>query len=370
MINNGKSVNKMSSTVSGRSEKSNSSRQPKNRLQNTHNQSVHMNNIAASSYGIQRNESRRSRTKEMRDSQSPASSFPEALLSQMNQYQPLSLVKMKQNNDSCAGTKEPSRNSRTTEQSSDMPLNLCTKASTRNEHNQVNNMPNSSLRTSSHPGSVHNSIGLSIPSTFTQNHSSHQRKRSRKPKSLLASNVTTNDLPIIELPASNDDKPRKRGRPPIMTPPPNMPSSSSTPSSPTQVLSSEQQKLTDVALNLNTSSNSTTTATLLQPGWPTFTPTGQVIFPSKLNGNNMCESRKRKSVESQDHSNGSAGESRGETSENSEIESDSDSVKTAEVKKGSEILSHLTKQIVNETSIRMPLLHGYVQKVISHLVEV
>lgn len=107
------------------------------------------------------------------------------------------------------------------------------------------------------------------------------KKRGRKPKSLLAATATsasnnsivTNNHPALPLVGqASEVRPKKRGRPPLLSPPPNI-------GLPNPVEEG-------LALMNRLFSQTLGHSTQLQPGWPTFSSSGQIIFPgsSKING--------------------------------------------------------------------------------------
>lgn len=161
-----------------------------------------------------------------------------------------------------------------------LPLDLCVKrTSQESSASNVNNSRNSSIFNKSNASHEHNNVSAAI-NTPQYNPSSHSsRKRGRKPKSLLATNDLTIASNLATLSNFIDTKPRKRGRPPTLSPP----------------LSSicGQQPLAAHSSNLKALSSSgafqsnfpyAVLNTPLQPGWPSLSSTGQLVFPDKLNG--------------------------------------------------------------------------------------
>ena len=227
-----------------------------------------------------------------------------------------------------------------------MPLDLCVKR-VRPEADQIPDRSSASQ--------VHNNVSAAINTPQYNPSSYSSRRRGRKPKSLLA----TNNDPVV---ASNittltnfDAKPRKRGRPPTLSPP----------------LSSVegQQPLAAHSSNLKALSSSgafqplfpyAVLNTPLQPGWPSLSSTGQLVFPDKLNGNDIDKIKFNKT---------SANAS--ESSDNMDsMASDSDSVDTASntashtsVNKISDLhqrLPDVSFNQVNENHVRTPLRFGSV----------
>ena len=119
------------------------------------------------------------------------------------------------------------------------------------------------------------------------------KRRGRKPKSLLAAGsssnatVTSNQhlhhpmLPLLAAAAGQQEvqRPKKRGRPPLLSPPPNI----GLPNPVEEGLALMNRLFTQTLGQ----------STQLQPGWPTFSSTGQIIFPggSKSNGSSSSAAK-------------------------------------------------------------------------------
>lgn len=168
----------------------------------------------------------------------------------------------------------------------------------------------------------------------------HPRKRGRKPKSLLAA---MNSTPVHQMPSaaahvppivvpSGDNKPRKRGRPPLLSPPP---SSSHGP------VARNDHALGLEGLQLISSRLAAAGALPNAPlpaGWPTFNSSGQIVFPSaKSNGNSAPKPSSSRDAE---------------RARSSVVNpSDSDSDNESDVSKD--------RESVNEEDIRLPLRFGW-----------
>jgi hypothetical protein len=293
--------------------------------------------------------------------------FNSTLSSQLETKQALPLVRSKPSdevNENCDKDSKSITNtmSNNDEDDSIMPLNLCVKKS-RNDSNDsnVNNkiFPKSS---STHVNNVNN-ISTTI-NTPQYNLLSQSRKRGRKPKSLLATTsnliVPSNVLPIVN--NFIDNKPRKRGRPPTLSPP--------------LCSLQSQQPLAAHSSNLSKSLSSGAFSqhfpyavlnTPLQPGWPSLSSTGQLIFPDKLNGsesrheiNNYKLLHKRSHEtdisESSDNNDSLVSDL---VSNEDESNSDSDSQKSAnKTSDPHDKRSFGQKTVSDEKLIRLPLERG------------
>lgn len=165
-----------------------------------------------------------------------------------------------------------------------MPLDLCVKRVRPEPNESPTSCPSGPVSASadrSHT-QAHNNVSAAINTPQYNPSSYSSRRRGRKPKSILA---TTNDPTVtFNLAAVNkpDGKPRKRGRPPTLSPPlaslgGQQPLAAH--SSTLKALSSSgafQPQFPYAVLN-----------TPLQPGWPSLSSTGQLVFPDKLNGNDI-----------------------------------------------------------------------------------
>ena len=235
-----------------------------------------------------------------------------------------------------------------------MPLDLCVKRVTHELGDNSNR--NNSIFNKSNASHVHNNASTAI-NTPQYNPSSHSsRKRGRKPKSLLAA---ASDLMVASNLAtlSNfiDTKPRKRGRPPTLSPP----------------LSSicGQQPLAAHSSNLNKALSSSgafqphfpyaVLNTPLQPGWPSLSSTGQLIFPDKLNGNDINSFKLNKSSANVSESSDNL-DSLASDSDSNEDESDSRSQTTANKtsKTHPTISDSNSSERFNENELRIPLQLG------------
>lgn len=163
------------------------------------------------------------------------------------------------------------------------------------------------------------------------------KKRGRKPKSLLAPNSVA-QMPVIQIPTSmgNDGKGgKKRGRPPLMSPPPNMGfARTDLPNFGLEGLQMISNRLAAAAAAVP--------STQLQPGWPTFSPSGQIIFPTARNGN----SSNKLSVPTHVRESVSRSGSEGVKPSDSETDDESEASKADE------------REAINEENLRIPLRYG------------
>jgi hypothetical protein len=294
--------------------------------------------------------------------------FNSTLSSQSETKQALPLLRSKPSdevNENCDKDSKSITNtmSNNDEDDSIMPLNLCVKKS-RNDSEENSNLKNKIFPKSSstHVNNVNN-ISTTI-NTPQYNLLSQSRKRGRKPKSLLATTsnliVPSNVLPIVN--NFIDNKPRKRGRPPTLSPP--------------LCSLQSQQPLAAHSSNISKSLSSGAFSqhfpygvlnTPLQPGWPSLSSTGQLIFPDKLNGsesrheiNNYKLLHKRSHEtdisESSDNNDSLVSDL---VSNEDESNSDSDSQKSGNKTSDShDKRSFGQKTVCDEKLIRLPLEHG------------
>ncbi|RWS11594.1 bromodomain adjacent to zinc finger domain protein 2B-like isoform X13 [Dinothrombium tinctorium] len=292
-----------------------------------------------------------------------------------DKLQPMALLKLSRKGEhvvKCDNVEEQSTLNLAASNSSkndlDVPLNLCTKKSSTTDHEKgtdsysrcssdsknVDVTPAHSTITSS------NSVTLGAlpePHQKTNTSSADSRKRGRRQKSILTS---ANNLPIIVVPAVDDGKPKKRGRPPILSPPPiNSKLSELTATSSSDTLGNSHRLATLSALHLGS-----TNSHLLQPGWPTFTSSGVVIFPS-TNENKVESKRSGKNNQQVEYSDvpsaGSGEESkRGDTDseEDNDEDSDSDSQQSNGKLDGDEN-KKAARLLPDEKEIRLPLQFGW-----------
>ena len=204
------------------------------------------------------------------------------------QQPPIPLVKSKDHYNSCdknsssvASRESPSKD----DDGGYAPLDLCIKKPDTNS---------SSARHSHHHAEESDSRRSSVDSS-----EGGVKRRGRKPKSLLAASaagssssnatVTSNQhlhhpmLPLLAAAAAGQQevqRPKKRGRPPLLSPPPNI-----------GVPNPVEEGL---ALMNRLFTQTLGQSTQLQPGWPTFSSTGQIIFPggSKSNGSSSSSAAK------------------------------------------------------------------------------
>ncbi|RWS29696.1 bromodomain adjacent to zinc finger domain protein 2B-like isoform X6 [Leptotrombidium deliense] len=195
--------------------------------------------------------------------------------------------------------------------------------------------------------------------SFTLSDGNHSRRRGRRPKSILTS---ANSLPIIVVPAIDDGKPKKRGRPPILSPPLNNSKTNDLSTIAIPETAHNSNRLGGSALNLGS-----TNSHLLQPGWPTFTPSGVIVFPSATNENKLDNNANNSDQCQPDyrqisfHSAGSGEESkRGDTEseEENDEESDSDSQRSNRCEEEDNRRFNSSK-LLDENEIRRPLQHGW-----------
>jgi hypothetical protein len=288
------------------------------------------------------------------------------LSSQLETKQALPLVRSKPSdevNENCDKDSKSITNtmSNNDEDDSIMPLNLCVKKS-RNDSEENSNV-NKIFPKSSSAHVNNNNISTTI-NTPQYNLLSQSRKRGRKPKSLLATTsnliVPSNVLPIVN--SFIDNKPRKRGRPPTLSPP--------------LCSLQSQQPLAAHSSNISKSLSSGAFSqhfpyavlnTPLQPGWPSLSSTGQLVFPDKLNGseirhgiNNYKLLQKRSHEtdisESSDNNDSLVSDL---VSNEDESNSDSDSQKSGNKTSDShDKKSFGQKTVSDEKLIRLPLEHG------------
>lgn len=165
------------------------------------------------------------------------------------------------------------------------------------------------------------------------------KKRGRKPKSLLATTATsssnnatvTSNHQILPLSAATQEvRPKKRGRPPLLSPPPNI-------SAPNPVEEG-------LALMNRLFSQTLGQSTQLQPGWPTFSSSGQIIFPggAKSNGSAL------ESIGDRLPSNSNAALIRQHKPSESDSDEDQEDPSKADLRSG-----------LNDEDIRQPLRLGW-----------
>lgn len=195
----------------------------------------------------------------------------------------------------------------------------------------------------------------------------YPKKRGRKPKSLLASSSAPLAVPLTATaaPATAENKPRRRGRPPLLSPPPGVSpgcpgqrsegQAKASPADCSPLISSH--RLTAGAFDPNANP-----ANLLQPGWPTFSATGQIIFPAKLNGGSLVDSLQRRASDVRDSlvSGGSGEESRvsDSASERGPDEGSDSQDSAARRADDGEAAFHASRPPVDENEIRIPLEYG------------
>lgn len=276
-----------------------------------------------------------------------------AFIEDQLQAMPLPLVKQRsaESASKCDKPKAEAAKGAASSDDVDAPLNLCMKR------------PSASSAASSSASAAHQASGShsqgrrrnDAPINYSEHFQSalpanlldpviFPKKRGRKPKSLLMSNATSNgssshhnsggvsaaNMPVIVVP-SGDNRPRKRGRPPLMSPPPNMGYSRGEPSG-----------LEGLQMISNRLAAAGSLPTALQPGWPTISSTGQLIFPtSKSNGSASTSKQAHHASTSRETV------SRHEASRPSESETDDES-------------NASNGETLNEEDIRVPLRHGYV----------
>jgi len=135
----------------------------------------------------------------------------------------------REHNSNCDRTKfEGSNNTNNHSDDSAAPLDLCMKKPSREDNHDVSG---TSLDLSFASNRL-NDLNRRLSEGSDGSLSSFPKKRGRKPKSLLAVPAPSS-APLPSTSAANDsNRPRKRGRPPLMSPPPNIDvTPSSTPSS-------------------------------------------------------------------------------------------------------------------------------------------
>ncbi|KAI1290022.1 Bromodomain adjacent to zinc finger domain protein 2B [Halotydeus destructor] len=209
-------------------------------------------------------------------------------LSDPNEPMPLQLVKSQRRHgpDVCDIPKEESESAKASSRhdEDDAPLNLCVKPSsssssathsrtTESRRSEMSSRANNALRAhASYPASHSLHAELLSLAGVQPDSAAYPRKRGRRPKSLLAATNSVSSLSVAPpvMPALQEKPKKKRGRPPLYSPPPNI------------VIGN---RLIPGALP----------TTQLQPGWPTFTPSGQIVFPSKSNGNSSAMSASHQS---------------------------------------------------------------------------
>lgn len=250
----------------------------------------------------------------------------------------------------------------------DAPLNLCVvkrpsasataSSSAPVAHTKNNSSHNSNIvhkSSSSSAAAAHSSLVESL----AQQHErllalaeSFPKKRGRKPKSLLAPNSSNShsigNVPVIIVPNSNDGKiQRKRGRPPLMSPPPNVGfTRGDLPNFGLEGLQMISNRLAAAA--------GAVPSTQLQPGWPSFGPTGelltfpnrsstgQIIFPSSAKNGNSS----KLSVPGHVRDSISRSSSEVKPSDTSETDDESEASRADE------------RETINEENLRIPLRYG------------
>jgi len=241
---------------------------------------------------------------------------------------------------------------------SDMPLNLCVKrpSSSQSESKSPDNhQPQSSSSTSL------SSSSLSVNSTSStlyskseplDDHLVQPKKRGRKLKSLLASSASSN-LPVIVIPSPSENKPRNRGRSPILsnTDIPSCPEDKSNSNSLIETHSISANIVPNVGALQSNSNSKFTNDSASHPGWPSFVPSDPLYFPSNLDEDDSNQEAK------QDNSYNVSGDSEEETDD--DCDDDSDSCENDEKSLG-EKRSDATSDIFNEEELRKPLKFGSV----------
>ena len=232
-------------------------------------------------------------------SQAPSSQAPSSQPPQLGlQQPPIPLVKPKDHYNSC--DKNPSSVSRESPSKDDddggyAPLDLCIKKPETNSSSARHSHPSVSHHPVSHPPVSHHAEESDSRRSSVDSSEGGVKRRGRKPKSLLASSavgsssgnatVTSNQHlhhPILPLLSAQQEvqRPKKRGRPPLLSPPPNI----ALPNPVEEGLALMNRLFTQTLGH----------STQLQPGWPTFSSTGQIIFPggSKSNGSSSSSAAK------------------------------------------------------------------------------
>lgn len=261
----------------------------------------------------------------------------------------------------------------------DAPLNLCMKkpssssAPSRSSSTATNNRDVANVQRSleAHAQLLaqhqERMLALATESVFP-------KKRGRKPKSLLvpsssgfsgihagaghsggggghhSSSATSSNLPIIVVPStSNDNRPRKRGRPPILSPPPSMgvPRAGRGGHHESSASSRGMSQLEMISNRLASAGGALPTQ--LQPGWPTFSSTGQIIFPNSKNANGNSSSNRLNIPAGIRDSTSRSGSESVRPSENDESETDEES----------DVSRPDLRETVNEEDLRLPLKFGW-----------
>ena len=196
---------------------------------------------------------------------------------------PLKLKLSNEVSENCDKNRKIEKKMNNDEDMSSIPLNLCIKKPEKVSESSNANSNHEKTHTKVNVPQVNSTINSCHYSLINQS-----KKRGRKPKSILASSNPTiaHSSPFIDI------KPRKRGRPPTLSPPPSH-------------SSHLQQTALSIANKLHFSSLSgafqnqypfALLNTPLQPGWPTLSSTGQLIFPDKINGNQSFVDDKKNKI--------------------------------------------------------------------------